>query len=75
MISIAVVWLILYGSGFLLSLLPTNFPTPDRVLVNLPNILRGFYDAQLIGRLLLWSLGVSLAIAIFGMISFSRRDV
>lgn len=74
-ISIAVVWLILYGSGFLLSLLPTNFPTPDRVLVNLPNILRGLYDAPLIGRLILWSLATSLAIAIFGMISFSRRDV
>jgi len=75
MIAIAVVWLALYGSGFALSLLPPTFPSPDRVLVNLPNILRGLYDGQVIVRLVLWSLALSLAVALLGMFSFSRRDV
>ena len=75
LVAIAVVWLVLYGSGFALSLLPANFPSPDRMLVNLPNILRGLYDGQVIVRLILWSLALSVAIALVGMFSFSRRDV
>lgn len=74
-VSISVVWLLLYGGGFALSLLPASFPAPDRILQNLPNILRGHYDVQVIGRVIAWSLAASLAVALFGMISFSRRDV
>ena len=29
-LGIAVLWMILYGVGFLLSLLPAKFPSPDR---------------------------------------------
>src|SRR5204863_691593 len=32
MLGITVFWLVLYGSGFLLSLLPESYPTPDREL-------------------------------------------
>jgi hypothetical protein len=74
-VSIAVVWLSLYGIGFLMSLLPAHYPSPDRALDRLPDILRGYYDWQTVYRLVLGSLGVSFVIALVGMILFSRRDV
>jgi ABC-type transport system involved in multi-copper enzyme maturation permease subunit len=74
-VSIAVVWLALYGGSFLLSLLPGTLPTPDRALHNLPEILKGFYDWQALSRIMLCSLGASLVVAAIGMVFFSRRDV
>jgi hypothetical protein len=74
-VSIAVVWLTLYGTGFALSLLPENYPSPDRALQKLPDILKGFYDTQAITRVVVASLSVSVAAAVVGMFFFSRRDV
>lgn len=74
-VSIAIVWITIYGVGFLLSYVPEPYPTPDRALKNLPNILRGFYDARALGRLIGGSLILSLVIAMFGMLNFARRDV
>src|SRR5262249_28242508 len=50
-LGIAVLWLILCATAFLLSLLPTGLTTPDRMLAKLPLILRGQYDWQGLGRL------------------------
>ena len=76
LVAIAVLWMILYGGGFLLSLLPPgSFPSPDRALHNLPEILKGFYDWQALSRVMLASLAVSLTVATVGMVFFSRRDV
>ncbi len=74
-ISITLVWMLLYGTGFLMSLLPAHYPSPDRALQQLPNVLRGYYDASMISRLISGSLSLSLLLAIAGMIGFSRRDV
>jgi ABC-2 type transport system permease protein len=74
-LGIAVVWLALYGSGFLLSQLPASYPSPDRALKNLPNILKGLYDVEAITRLIVFSTVVSLVVALIGMVSFARRDV
>lgn len=74
-LGIAFLWLLLYGSGFVLSLLPGSYPTPDRALKHLPNILRGHYDLEALGRLVLGSAVTSIAVATLGMICFSRRDV
>jgi ABC-2 type transport system permease protein len=75
-VSVAVGWMLVNGVGFVLALvLPANYPTPDRVLHTLPNILYGFYDWHTIGRLIRDSMIVSLAAALAGMIYFSRRDV
>jgi ABC-2 type transport system permease protein len=75
LLSVAVLWLVLYGSGFLLALLPGTWPSPDRVLQNLPNILRGQYDWSTVARLW-WLTGLtSLSVAAFGMFHFARRDV
>jgi ABC-2 type transport system permease protein len=75
LVSITVVWLLLYGSAFVLSFLPSWIPSPDRALHNLPNILKGFYDWQVLSRLIFGSLALSLLFAASGMILFSRRDV
>jgi len=75
LLSVALLWLVLYGTGFVLSLLPVHVPSPDRALQNLPNILRGQYDWPTVGRLW-WGAGLtSLCIAAVGMFHFGRRDV
>jgi hypothetical protein len=74
-LGIAVVWLLLYGGGFVLSLMPASWPAPDRALANLPNILAGLYDFEAVRRLVLGCVGASLIVALVGMVGFSRRDV
>src|SRR5262245_37743442 len=41
MLGITVFWLVLYGSGFLLSLLPEPWPSPERQLTRLKFVLQG----------------------------------
>jgi ABC-2 type transport system permease protein len=74
-VSIAIVWMILYSAGFILSLLPANYPSPDRALLALPNVLKGQYDGLMVSRLIAGALALSLVVALAGMIQFSRRDV
>jgi len=75
LIGITVLWISLYGSGFLMTLLPINYPSPDRVLRRLPYMLQGHYDLAALGDLALVSLGLTLLAAVVGMIGFSRKDV
>lgn len=75
LVSIAIVWLIIYGGGFILSQLPGTLPSPERALQGLPTVLRGLYDWNVLNRLMLTSLGVSAGMALVGMVFFSRRDV
>jgi ABC-type transport system involved in multi-copper enzyme maturation permease subunit len=74
-LGIAVLWIVLYGSGLLLSLLPSRFPSPDRALASLPYILRGEYDPDLLLQLSGWCALVSGLVALGGLIHFSRCDV
>ena len=74
-VSIAIVWMALYSAGFALSFLPESYPSPDRALQSLPQVLKGFYDWQMVTRLISGALSVSLLFALAGMIGFSRRDV
>lgn len=75
LVSIAVVWMTLYGGGFIISQLPGSLPSPERALQSLPSVLKGWYDWNVLSRLMLTSLGISAGTALFGMIYFSRRDV
>lgn len=75
LVSIAVLWMVLYGAGFALSLLPATFPAPDRALQALPTILRGHYDWLMLSRLIGYALATSVAVALAGMFFFSRKDV
>jgi ABC-2 type transport system permease protein len=75
LVSIAVVWMTLYGGGFIVSQLPGTLPSPERALQNLPNVLKGLYDWEALARLMLTTLGAAGFMALIGMIFFSRRDV
>jgi ABC-type transport system involved in multi-copper enzyme maturation permease subunit len=74
-LGIGALWMVLYGTGFLLSLLPAKYPSPDKALRTLPNMLRGLYDGDTVLRLIVGAALVSLFIASLGMFFFSRRDV
>ena len=74
-LGIAVLWLVLYGVGFALSFMPAQIMTPVRVLDNLPNILHGYYDVAILGKLIGWSALSSVGMASIGLVYFSRRDV
>ena len=73
--GVAVLWIGLYGAGYALSYLPVSYPTPDRMLANLPNILQGMYDMRQIGRLVEYSALTALVAAVIGLGYFGRRDV
>jgi hypothetical protein len=73
--GVSMLWLVIYGAGFVLSLLPATYPSPDRALKTLPSILRGSYDTLMVSRVVLCSVAVSALAALIGMIYFSRRDV
>jgi putative exporter of polyketide antibiotics len=75
LVSIAVVWMTIYGGGFIVSQLPGALPSPEKAMQNLPNVLKGWYDWNALSRLMLTSLGLSLGTALIGMFCFSRRDV
>jgi len=75
LLGIAVVWMVLYGGGFALSLMPGRFPAPDQVLQRLPNIVRGSYNLEALGNLIGWSLAGSVVTALLGLLTFARRDV
>jgi putative exporter of polyketide antibiotics len=74
-VGIAILWVVLYGGGFALSLLPPTCPSPDRALQRLPYILQGQYDVRVLTQLVTWSLVLSCLTAVFGMLYFARRDV
>jgi ABC-type transport system involved in multi-copper enzyme maturation permease subunit len=73
--GIAVLWMVIYGAGFAMVLLPARFLSPDRLLGSLPYILRGYYDLHGLGRLVGWSALSSCGVALIGVVYFARRDV
>lgn len=75
LLGVALLWVLLYGGGFALSLLPARYLSPDRLLAAMPHILRGDYDPQSLGQLIGWSAGLSLAAAVVGTAHFARRDI
>jgi len=75
LVSIAILWIALYGIGLVLSLLPAHYPSPYRALNSLPSILRGEYSLHGLGKFIVWSAAVGGVSAVVGMGWFSRRDV
>ena len=74
-VGIAALWIMIYGGGFAVSLLPGSVRTPDWVLHNLPNILQGKYNALTLFQIMGWSGLFSVLMSLIGMTYFARRDV
>lgn len=74
-LGITVFWLVLYGAGVLLSLLPEPYPSPDRELGRLKFVLRGEFNAGVLVNMVLAAVGLSVLSAAVGLSGFSRRDV
>jgi hypothetical protein len=72
--GIAVLWVVLYGGGFALGLLPP-FSSPGREPYWLPHVLDGEYNLRVPGELIAWSAGVSFVTSRVGLFWFARRDV
>lgn len=74
-LGIAVFWLALYGTGFVLTLLPETYPSPDRELARLKYVLMGQYDPGLLRDVVLGSAVLCGLAAAVGLVGFARRDV
>lgn len=74
-VGITILWIVLYGLGFAMTLLPASYPSPERVLKRLPYMLQGHYNLDALGELAVISLSLMLLAAIVGMVGFSRKDV
>jgi hypothetical protein len=74
-VAMTILWLVLYGGGALLELLPKHYPTPDRILQQLPEVLRGNYDPALLGDVFSVCALAACFVAMIGLVSFARRDV
>jgi ABC-2 type transport system permease protein len=74
-VGIALVWMVVYGFGFVMTLIPGRFDIVYSWIHNLPHVIRGHfhleYQLWLIGGMLL-AAGV---VSTYGMIHFSKRDV
>src|SRR5436309_1518036 len=66
-LGITVFWMILYGAGFLLSLLPEPWPSPDRELARIKFVLRGQFNEALLLNLVLGSVLLSALAAAVGL--------
>jgi ABC-type transport system involved in multi-copper enzyme maturation permease subunit len=75
LLGIAILWIAVYGAGFILSLLPIPLPSPNQALNSLSYILRGEYDLETLERLIGGSALLSCVLALFGLVHFSRCDV
>ncbi len=74
-LGITVFWLVLYGSGFLLSLLPEPWPSPERQLARLKFVLQGHYDPAALTQVLTVSAVLCAGAAVVGLVGFGKRDV
>jgi ABC-2 type transport system permease protein len=74
-VGITALWIFLYGSGILLTLLPNAFPTPEKVLARLPFVLQGQYNLNSLSDWIFGGIVVSIGTAVAGMVAFARKDV
>jgi len=72
-LGITVLWIGLYGVGFLLTVLPEGYPSPVRSVALIPKLLKGDSSIYAFQDLFLASGIISLTAAAFGMIVFSRK--
>jgi hypothetical protein len=74
-VGITALWIFLYGSGLLMTLLPYALPTPEKVLARLPYVLQGQYDLTSLTDWVFGGIATSIIVAVIGMLGFARKDV
>ena len=74
-LGITVFWLVLYGTGFLLTLLPEPYPSPEREFARLKFVLMGQFNGGQVTNLVVGSAVMSAVAAAVGVVGFARRDV
>ena len=74
MVGVTLFWIVLYGLGFVMTLLP-DVPSPERLAARLPHVLRGNYDLANAGGWVLGGAAASVLAGVVGMVGFSRKDV
>jgi ABC-2 type transport system permease protein len=74
-VGITALWIALYGAGLLMTLLPSTYPTPEKVLSRLPHVLQGEYDLSSLADWVLGGLAVAVGSAVAGLLGFARKDV
>lgn len=74
-LGITVFWLLLYGVGFLLTLMPEPWPSPERELARLKFVLRGQFNEMFLLNLVLMCGLLCAAAGSLGVVGFSKRDV
>ena len=75
LMGMTIIWLVMYGGGYLLELLPATYPSPNRILNQLPLMMQGQYNMSAFWELMMMTGIVSGAMAFVGLVSFSRSDV
>jgi ABC-type transport system involved in multi-copper enzyme maturation permease subunit len=75
LVAVTVLWMLLYGGGLALSLLPIRQVSPACALEGLRFVLRGYYNPEMLVSLTGWSFLVSGVAAVIGAAYFARRDV
>jgi hypothetical protein len=73
--GITLFWVVLFGGLLVLSQLPANYPTPERMLDELRKVLAGTAKESAVTEFVLVSTALSLAAAAVGLLGFARRDV
>ncbi|MCE9565498.1 MAG: ABC transporter permease [Planctomycetes bacterium] len=74
-LGITVFWLLLYGVGFLLTLMPEPWPSPDRELARLKFVLRGQFNEMFVVNLVAISVVLCAVAGSLGLMGFSKSDV
>lgn len=74
-LGITVLWLLLYGAGLVLTLVPESWPSPERELARLRYVLQGHYSDSAVANGLGLAMILSGLAAVVGVIGFGRRDV
>ena len=58
-----------------MTLLPSTYPTPEKVLSRLPHVLQGQYNLSSLADWVLGGLAAAVGSAVAGLLAFARKDV
>jgi len=75
LVGIMAMWLLVYGGGAIVSMIPNILPQVHLVWNRLPFVIKGHYNLENLGYVICFCVVVSVLTSLVGMLYFSRRDV